>query len=396
MGEARALGRLLVACTMSDGEPVPSELVDDARGSLQHVAEAASHHGISMAVHLGLVDADIPESLREQLRSIYEFWKMHHLVMILELARLAKVLDGAGVRWLTLKGPVLSERLYRRNDLRSYADLDVLVERADFTTAVEAIENLGGSGLETDWELVLHELKGELNFALSTRVVVDLHWSLLYDSTLRSQFAFSDGAALERRVRAHLLPRIDVPTLDPVDTFLHLALHACLAGGQKLSWMRDLSLAGAIPAMDFDEVVRRAHQQRIGLPVGVMLGKVRRALGVVPWDQRLEASMCGRGRWPDVVAGLDRVRPPERWHGGSLTGHLLCGATRANSRESVRQLVGRVKTEVGVFRTDSGHPWRRRFPSTTELIALPAPQPHGGSSAFREAYLAAVGRVRGR
>ncbi len=395
MGEARALGRLLVACTMSDGVPIPSELVDDARGSMKHVAAAANHHGISMAVHLGLGEADITESLRAELRTSYEFWKRHHLVMILELARLAKVLDGAGCRWLTLKGPVLSERLYPRNDLRSYADLDVLVDRADFSTAVEVMANLGGSGLETDWKLVLHELKGELNFALSTRVVVDLHWSLLYDATLRSQFAFSDGAALEHRVRAHLLPRIDVPTLDPVDTFLHLALHACLAGGHKLSWMRDLNHAGAAAGIDFDEVARRAKAQQIGLPVGVMMGKVRRILGSAPWDQRLEAGMCRRGRWPDVVAGVDRIRPPERWHGGSLTGHLVCGSTRANSSESVRQLRSRVKTEVTVFRTDSGHPWRQRFPSATELVALPAPERHGGTAAFRDAYLVAVGRTGG-
>ena len=256
--------------------------------------------------------------------------------------------------------------------------------------------NLGGSGLETDWELVLHELKGELNFALSTRVVIDLHWSLLYNATLRSQFAFSDGAALEHRVRAHLLPRVDVSTLDPADTFLHISLHACLAGGHRLSWMRDLIHAGAAKGIDFDEVERRAQAQQIGLPVGVMMGKVRRTLGTVPWDQRLEAAMCGGGRWPNVVAGLDRIRPPERWHGGSLTGHLVCGSTRANSRDSVRQLAGRVKMEVGVFRTDSGHPWRRRFPSATELIARPAVEPHAGSSAFRDAYLAAVGWVGGR
>ena len=389
VGEGRALGGLLVACIQSDGQPIDEAIVRRARPVLRYVMAAADHHGIAMAVHLALTGADIPDDLRDQLSASFQFWRNRNLIMTLELARVAKILDEAKCRWLAFKGPVLAETIYPRNDLRSYADLDLLVDSQDFSTAVLAIEHNGGLGVETQWERVLHELKGELNFALPSQVVLDLHWSLLYNATIRSQFRWSDRDALARRVDVSLVRRVDVPTLDPVDTFLHLALHACIAGGQKLCWMRDVSLAGAT-IVDFDEVVRRALAQGVGLPVGVMLAKTRRTLGVARWDAELERRLCGPELWTSVMAELDRFRPPQNWLQGSLTGHIICASTRTTSRASLREFGTRARTELDVLRADPGHPWRQRFPGLSSFVDRPPPAPRGGSLAFRNAYLTAV------
>jgi hypothetical protein len=395
VGDARALGRLLVACVLSDGEPVDERVVRDAGAVLHHVVDAADHHGISMAVYRGLANADLPDVVSRSLRAHFDYWTNRNTVMTLELARIAKVIDAAGCRWLALKGPVLAEGLYPRNDLRTYADLDVLIDRRDFSAAVTALEAVGGVGVEQDWELVLQELKGELNFALPSAVVIDLHWSLLYNATIRSQFSWNDDEVLDRRVDVSLSPRVRVPTLDPTDTAIHLALHACLTGGHKLCWKRDVFLAMEAVG-SFDDLVLRARAQNVGLPVGIMLSKVRRTFGAVPWDRSVEDSLCGGARWVDVVQHVDRIRPSERWHGGSLTGHLVCGATRSTTKASIRELADRVRFELGVVRTDSGHPWRQRFPMMSNIVARPPRAHRPASLAFRDAYLVAIGSVAGR
>ena len=59
-----------------------------------------------------------------------------------DLAPLARALDAADIRWVVVKGPVLSAA-YREPNVRSYNDLDVLVHPMDLPAVLDLLEAHG-------------------------------------------------------------------------------------------------------------------------------------------------------------------------------------------------------------------------------------------------------------
>src|SRR5688500_15332306 len=132
---ARAVPRVvdgLHACL--DGEAITAAgaaLDDDTR--LYRLTELALHHRVANAVFLGIreaVDPDHPAFHRLQREYIDNVAR--HLRTLADLAELGPVLDTAGIPWMVIKGPVLAETIYPRPDLRSYDDLDVVVQPERF------------------------------------------------------------------------------------------------------------------------------------------------------------------------------------------------------------------------------------------------------------------------
>ena len=64
-------------------------------------------------------------------------------------------------------------------------------------------------------------------------------------------------------------------TFDAVDTTLHVALHACFAGADRLGWLVDLDRVVRAMTPDCDELVRRAETWSAGLPVGLAALRAR-------------------------------------------------------------------------------------------------------------------------
>ena len=393
--EREALRRLLVACALTDGSPVDPALVRAAGRSVVRLPDAARYHGIGAGAWLALRETGLSTDVARSLEHQHERALLWHLLIVGQLGRLGAALDAAGIPWLTFKGPVASDTLYPRPDIRQYVDLDVLVAPEHFAAALDTTLSLRGQVVEHDWPSVLHDLKGELNIALRSGGVVDLHWTLLYDEHLRRQFTWRDAELLERRRSVPLSDGSRVPTFDPNDALLHLLVHACLAGGQRLGWMRDILLASSAPGVDAAVVLERARAYGVDLCAGVMLRRVRKTLGVPALPAVLDDALTAGERWPDLIAALDRVRPPSAWHGGHLSGHIVIGSTRRSSAASRLQLTRRARQELDVLRSDPNHPWRRLLgrPPVAALATAPAPsqQVHDEPSPFRTAYLRAVG-----
>src|SRR2546423_1216362 len=104
----------------------------------------AAEHGVTNLVHLstrGLDDLD-PE-LRSLLATVYHLNLTHHMKVIGELTAMAATLDAGGIPHLVVKGPVLAEVVYPRNDLRAYDDLDLIIPRRHFGDAISALLESG-------------------------------------------------------------------------------------------------------------------------------------------------------------------------------------------------------------------------------------------------------------
>jgi hypothetical protein len=134
-------------------------------------------------------------------------------------------------------------------------------------------------------------------------------------------------------------------TLDPIDTLLHLALHAGLSGGAKLSWLKDIERAAAVEPIEWDELVRRARAWGAGEVIAVSFRRSRSLLDAPIPDGVVEA-LSGNRVWQTLVRGSERLSPPERPPNRPTLARAVTRATRAGLAPSVAALVSRLGADL--------------------------------------------------
>jgi hypothetical protein len=131
---------------------------------------------------------------------------------------------------IPLKGPWLAERLYGDSALRLYADLDLLVKRADFLRSEELLSGLGFSAAERrdDYARTFcrDDITLELHDDVENPLAVDFGIEKAWE---RAQLAEFDG--------------IPARLLGPSDELLFLCLHGARHRFERLSHVLDLVLA---------------------------------------------------------------------------------------------------------------------------------------------------------
>jgi hypothetical protein len=276
--------------------------VPELPGLEEELVRAVRFHRIAPLAHVAL--RDIRPDLAALLRDDRDRALTHHVRATTTLAAIGSTL--AGLRWVTFKGPVLSESLHPVTGLRTYGDLDILVAPTDLREAGERLLGSGWQVLATPEDLRNGEVTGELEVGRPGSVVVDLHWSLVLSETLRRRFPIQTADLLARSTPV-VVGTVEARTLDATDTFVHLCHHAALSGAVRLVHLLDLDQA-ARRIEDWDGVAARARSWGAGTQVGLVLARVTRVLGTpVPtdFDRQLGLSRALR----TVVAAVDVAWP---------------------------------------------------------------------------------------
>ncbi len=310
----------LVASAREHDDP-PAEVqraVDLDR--VEALLRLAKFHRMIPFVHRDLRRLEGVDGRTMQMLDRYEVTQTaNQMRIVTDLAGLAETLAPLDVPWLTFKGPVAAQLLYDRPELRTYRDLDVLVPRADFTRTLSFLRGTGLEVLDRNWTLISREQRGQLHLTLPLGTVADIHWHLLNRGVVRHAFDV-DTDGLLRRARTVTVSGVAAGTLSPADTLVHLALHAALAGGDRLIWLKDIERSLAVEEPDWEEVVERALSWRSGAATAVMLRRASEVLGAgIPlWVLRdLDPSGVRRR----VTEAFDR-----RWPAGAATGELTPAA----------------------------------------------------------------------
>lgn len=313
------VGRALRACVRQRPDP---DLRRVATGPLlRRLIDAGRHHRVLNLVHVALADVAVAdEMVASGLHRYYLHQVGHHLRAVEDLASLAGALDERDVPWLLVKGPVLSEVLYERPDLRVYNDLDVVIARRAFPEAIEALRSSGFELLDRNWDLIQREGRAQLHLALRLGTVADVHHHLLNRAVVRGSLSVPMDDLFER-ARSVTIGSVAVRTLDPVDTLVHLCVHAGLAGAQRLLWLKDVERSVAADQPAWDEVVRRARSWRAAALVAVVLRRARQELEV-PVPGTVLRDLFGSRLRATVSALVDQVWPVER-AGPRITGATL-------------------------------------------------------------------------
>lgn len=284
--ERRALLTLLIEATAAAGhDAARTELAPLVAAAPVRVLTAAARlHRVSGSVRRALEEVPgVPADVLAELTDLERRSAMHHIRSVGALGAIGRAFDDAGLRWALMKGPILAAVLYPGVGDRTYNDLDLLVDRQDYGTAMRILEDLGYEHTIHDWALAERMLAGQVGMR-SAATAVDLHWHFHYSAEDRRPFALAPDEMLAR-IRRVSVSNVEVPTFDAVDTTLTLAFHAARSDGHLLVWFKDVERALAVDRPDLDELVARARRARCAPLVGVVLARTRELLGApVPDD----------------------------------------------------------------------------------------------------------------
>jgi hypothetical protein len=338
---------LLVACTREhDWSMPPDEIARLAGGhDPRTLGRAAADHGVTNLVYLSLrALPDLDPELLSLLTTVYHLNLTHHMKVLGDVTRLGAALDRQAVPFMVVKGPVLAEVVYPRNDLRAYDDVDLVVPRRHFADAISALIGADCDVLDRNWRRIRREMRGQVHMTGHYGTSVDVHWHLLNRSSVRSAFRVEMDRLFERSRRVSL-DGPEVMTLDPIDTLLHLALHAGLSGGAKLSWLKDIERAAAREPIEWDELMRRARGWGAGEVIAVSFRRSRALLGA-PIPDEVIGTLAGSRVWQTLVRGSERLSPAERPPNRPNLARAVTRATRAGLRPSMAALVSRLGNDL--------------------------------------------------
>lgn len=112
--------------------------------------------------------------------------KVAALEIVREFIRVTDALRSEDIRFIPLKGPELSYRLYCDPTIRSYSDLDILVEVAAMSRAAHIIEDLGYPAEIATWpageklqQKIINHTNEFLFYSKEKQLRIELHWRLL-------------------------------------------------------------------------------------------------------------------------------------------------------------------------------------------------------------------------
>ncbi|HET7875176.1 MAG TPA: nucleotidyltransferase family protein [Methylomirabilota bacterium] len=242
------------------------------------VAEAG-REGVTGVLDQALAEAAIPlpEAARAALARARAFEELWLDTLERALDGTLGALEGAGIRAVALKGPVLAERLYPAARMRFSSDLDLLVRPSDLDRAAAVLSALGYAE-ETGPSARYHRRHHHHIHLVGPRPpMIELHF--------RAYAGFGVVVAAEDLMAAALPYRTarggQTWILTPEDELLYLAIHAAGHCFERLLWLYDLKLFSARhPRLDWTLVASRARRLGVAAAASFAFEAVRRRLDV--------------------------------------------------------------------------------------------------------------------
>jgi len=178
------------------------------------------------------------------------------------LDRIRAAFDGAGLEWISLKGPIFTARFYGDLARRTSFDLDVLVRPTDAHKADDLLKQVN---LHPSKPLPLHRRPFGLTthehkyFCAESGALIELHLSQA-DTRYRilpTELAF-------RRKTTFVMERGTYPVLSPEDTLMHYGLHGFGHRWDRLNHVLNIActLRANGAAWDWDYILATARSSR--------------------------------------------------------------------------------------------------------------------------------------
>jgi hypothetical protein len=362
------------------------------------LVNAAAEHGVVGLLHARLGQCGALDALGPPARDFLERLRIditaQHIRAHCELRALTATLAASGIGWVVIKGPAVAALGYDDPALRYFVDVDVLVNNEDFGQVIDLLCENGAALMDVNWEAQLKLDRAEAELLLPLQTPLDLHWHPVNNGRARGTTDFDVGAILSRKRALSVGPGgAELPVPDAMDNMILVALHGSLAGGHKLTWLKDLERLSLSDPPDWAQLVERAGAAGVGPPVGLMLERSARLLGAAVPAATIKG-LLGRRPWADALTAGERLATSTSLGRLAHTGMSIMSSVRGSPRATVANLVGVVVRHAGVRvhevarSASSRNPPGNRAP-TTEPRANPLRLPSTDPAA-RGSYLNAI------
>lgn len=180
------------------------------------------------------------------------------------LAMVVSALEHAGIRAISMKGPILAMELYGNPSLRFSKDLDIFISESDYDKASELLEALGfkesGSVLtktalrrqkfeESEEERHLSYVKDD--------VQIELHWR--YSIHIPKTF---DELWENRSIKKIMGQKVNC--FGEEDNLVYLISHGAGHGFCRLRWLFDIYELQKKPDFSWETVYKKAQESNVG------------------------------------------------------------------------------------------------------------------------------------
>lgn len=286
--------------------------------NLPLLSESARQHGLLPLLYRHLTSTCrelIPPAFLESLRLEFESNNARNLFMMRELLGILKLTRADKIDTLTLKGPLLAERVYGDLGLRTVADIDLLVNKNEFY-AVGALLQRAGYVMEPQLEsaqMAKHlEFHCEIQFVHPEhKCVVDLHWAL---APQNFSGALSTNEVFLRRQQI-MAGGEAVDILSNEDQLLFLSMHAAKHYWSRLEWFAAIAeLLRDTNSFNCGTLLSRAREAR-AYTMLLLATAVVKELFEIQLPDELEQAL---NRKPSITSRADFIRRRLFHHAGAL------------------------------------------------------------------------------
>lgn len=222
---------------------------------LANTLRAAELHGVLPQAIRAIALAPSPESekaiaaMREKLvhHVGYEMMLSHHGALVIAAFK------AAGIRAAMVKGPVFARRLYKPASLRTFTDIDILIDTTSRDRARDVMTAHGFRLHEEEYRAGQEYFEDKWLLASDNRVSIEVHCNLVHNPRLRKGASF---------ILPDLLDTGAGDGEDATALLLTAALHAAASHQfDRLQHLVDIALAASGAAGPID-VARLAHVSR--------------------------------------------------------------------------------------------------------------------------------------
>lgn len=278
--------KLLIALTHpfsnQDNSAVLEALVDKAFdwGCFYRITE---WHRLIPQVYRGLVEHKqaIPEQTFLRLREASMTCQRRSLQQSGWVVKLAILFDKQQIRFIVLKGVVLSQLLYDDSGRREAKDLDILIDQADLAIVEQLlVEECGfirtnpSIDASSDEISYLNRYKKDRVYVNSNdHTMIELHWRFVNEKPILP-LSFSE---IHRQSSIVLFHHQAIPMLGDNHLWLYQSLHGTYSGWYRFHWLTDIAEMLVQNPVDWDillELAEKHHCKRCLVEAVELAGQV--------------------------------------------------------------------------------------------------------------------------
>jgi hypothetical protein len=269
--------QLLIDCSQTEITTAKANrIIDVLKQPLDwsYVSENAQRNCVLPLVGWNLIkkfDEFLSAEIKNSLNEYFQKHAQNNMFLTAKLIEVIKLFKSNNVPVLPFKGPLLAMQFYGNVALRSFGDLDVLVQTKQLETAIKLLEQNGYeplSGINWLKKNNLDITHKDIKFVhKESKVLLELHWKLS-----NSYFALPlENHRLWNDAETASFGGMKVNNLSFDDLLIYLCLHGGRHGWERLSWICDINeMVSSREDIDWEHINKEA--KRLGCEKALGLG----------------------------------------------------------------------------------------------------------------------------